>query len=146
MAVHASELSAGFFSNVKPTQLSSALQCFSAAATVIFAESCDVPKESVVRVHADNVRAQTTYKIVPSSDETVRDLVAIRTISWQHQCQLLLSSRLYMLCRVSPVPDEPLCTADDSVVPLPDNQRISVNLAGRVERVVEEWAILNEDK
>lgn len=89
---------------------------------------------------------QPAHKIVPSSDESVGDLIAILRISWQHQCQILLSSRLDVLCRVSPVPDEPLCTADDGVVALPDNEGLAVNLASRVERIVEEWAIFNEDK
>lgn len=98
--------------------------------------------------HRDNsnARARTAYKIVPSGDETVRDLIPILAISWKHQCQLLLGTRLYVLRRVSPVADEPLWAADDGVVRLSNNQRLAVNLAGRVERVVEERPILNKDE
>jgi len=51
-----------------------------------------------------------------------------------------------MLGRVCPVTDKPLRAADNGVVPLPNNQRLAIDLAGRVERVVEERAILNKDK
>ena len=51
-----------------------------------------------------------------------------------------------MLGRVCPVTDKSLRAADNGVVPLPNNQRLAIDLAGRVERVVEERAILNEDK
>lgn len=67
MALHVAELSAAAFSKVKPTQLSSALQRFSAAATVIFAEPCAVAhKESARRVHTETTQMRERGRLTRS--------------------------------------------------------------------------------